>query len=59
MKLQTKTGKVYLFVGITDNGADGLKLEMKSVVNNRLVSRSVTYPTWEAVLKRLNTLEEA
>lgn len=58
MKLKTKTGKVYIFGSVTKQGADGICLEMKSVINNKLVSRKVTYPTWEKLLERLNTLEE-
>ena len=58
-KLKTKSGIIYLFVGITEYGADGFRLEMKTVSkNNKLVSRSVVYPTWEKLLERLNTLEE-
>lgn len=57
-KLKTKSGIIYLFGGITEDGADGFRLEMKSVKNNKLVSRSVVYPTWEKLLERLNTLEE-
>lgn len=58
MKLKTKTGKVYIFGSVTNQGADGICLELKSVSNNRLVSRRVVYPTWEKLLERLNTLEE-
>lgn len=58
-KLKTKSGIIYLFVGITENGADGFCLEMKTVSkNNKLVSRSVSYPTWGKLLERLNSLEE-
>lgn len=58
-KLKTKSGIIYIFVGITEDGADGFRLEMKTVSkNNRLVSRSVVYPTWEKLLERLNSLEE-
>ena len=59
MKLKTKTGKVYIFGSVTNQGADGICLELKTVsTNNRLVSRKVVYPTWEKLLERLNTLEE-
>lgn len=58
-KLKTKSGIIYLFVGITENDADGFRLEMKTVSkNNKLVSRSVSYPTWSKLLERLNSLEE-
>lgn len=57
-KLKTKSGIIYLFVGITESGADGFRLEMKSVRNNKLVSRSVVYPTWGKLLERLSSLEE-
>lgn len=57
-KLKTKSGIIYLFVGITEDGADGFRLEMKSVRNNKLISMSVSYPTWEKLLERLNSLEE-
>lgn len=57
-KLKTKSGIIYQFGGITEDGADGFRLEMKIVKNNKLVSRSVVYPTWEKLLERLNTLEE-
>ena len=58
MKLKTKTGKVYIFGSVTNQGADGICLELKSVSNNRLISRRVVYPTWEKLLERLNSLEE-
>lgn len=59
MKLKTLNGLIYQFVGITEDGADGFRLEMKTVSkNNKLVSRSVVYPTWEKLLERLNSLEE-
>lgn len=57
-KLKTKSGIIYLFVGITGDSTDGFRLEMKSVRNNKLVSKSVVYPTWEKLLERLNSLEE-
>lgn len=58
MKLKTKSGIIYQFVGITEDGADGFRLEMKTVRNNKLVSTSVSYPTWGKLLERLNSLEE-
>lgn len=58
-KLKTKSGIVYQFVEIKEYGADGFRLEMRIVSkDNRLVTRSVIYPTWEKLLERLNTLEE-
>ena len=57
-KLKTKSGIIYQFVGITEDGAGEFRLEMKIVKNNKLVSRSVVYPTWEKLLERLNALEE-
>lgn len=59
MKLKTKGGIIYEFVEIKEYGADGYRLEMKVVSkDNRLVTRSVIYPTWKRLLERLNSLEE-
>lgn len=58
MILSTSNGKYYKFESITNDGTDGVKLTMKCVRRNGEFKRSVTYSTYEELLKRLNTLHE-